>query len=179
VVVSKRGKRLDPTRLQNSKCDHEAHTICLSQHTYLEAIIHHYSFKGLKPLSIPMDMQAHLHSDQTPSSMTKLTVMCDMPYHKAVGALNWAALATHPNITFTVSTVVHFTTNPRPVHWDAIKWIYRYLAGTLDVWLVYGETMCTLKGYNDADGSMAKDHHTISGYAFLINSGAISWASKC
>ena len=35
-----------------------------------------------------------------------------------------------------------------------------------------------LEGYIDADGSMAKDCHTIPGYAFLIDGGAILWSLK-
>ncbi len=39
--------------------------------------------------------------------------------------------------------------------------------------------MChTLISYTDADGSMAKDCRAISGYTFLIDSGAMSWSSK-
>jgi hypothetical protein len=33
-------------------------------------------------------------------------------------------------------------------------------------------------GYTDADGSMAEDRRAISGYAFLIDGGAVSWSSK-
>jgi hypothetical protein len=72
-------------------CD--AWTIHLSQHAYLESIICCYGFEGLKPLSTPMDAQLHLHSDQAPSSMAKLMAMHNVPYCKAMGALNWAALA--------------------------------------------------------------------------------------
>jgi hypothetical protein len=35
-----------------------------------------------------------------------------------------------------------------------------------------------LIGYTDADGSMGKDRKAISGYAFLIDGGAICWSSK-
>jgi hypothetical protein len=104
--------------------------------------------------------------------------MRDVPYRKAVGALNWAALATHPDITFAISTVARFAASPGPAHWEAIKHIYRYLAGTRELWLSYSETKRTLEGYADADGSMAEDRRAISGYAFLIDGGAISWSSK-
>ena len=43
----------------------------------------------------------------------------------------------------------------------------------------YGETKQTLEGYANADGSMAEDRHAITGYAFLINGGALSWSFKC
>ena len=35
-----------------------------------------------------------------------------------------------------------------------------------------------LTGYTDADGSMSEDRHAISGYAFLIHGGTISWSAK-
>ena len=79
---------------------------------------------------------------------------------------------------FAITTVVHFTTNPRPTHWEAIKQIYCYLAGTCNLWLSYGKIKCTLKGYADADDSMAKDRCVITGYTFLISGGAVSWSSK-
>jgi hypothetical protein len=33
-------------------------------------------------------------------------------------------------------------------------------------------------GYADADGSMAEDRRAVSGYAFLIHGGAVSWSAK-
>ena len=104
--------------------------------------------------------------------------MCNMPYHKAVGALNWAMLAMYPDIEFTVTIVAHFTSNPGPAHWEAINWIFHYLSGTQDLWLTYGKDSSPLEGYADVDSSMAKDCHTISGYTCLIDSSAISWSSK-
>jgi hypothetical protein len=44
--------------------------------------------------------------------------------------------------------------------------------------LTYGGQQNDLKGYADADGSMAEDRHTISGYTFLLHGGAVSWAAK-
>ena len=74
-----------------------------------------------------------------PASAAEFTAIRDIPYREAVGVLNWAALATRPDISFAVSTVAHFASNPRPVHWEAVKRIFCYLAGTHDLWLSYGE----------------------------------------
>jgi hypothetical protein len=64
------------------------------------------------------------------------------------------------------------------VHWNAVKCIFHYLAGMRDLWLTFGEACHTLVGYADADGSMTEDHRAITGYAFLIDGGAVSWSSK-
>ena len=153
-------------------------TIHLSQCTYIDSILRRYNFDELKPLSTPMDPSIHFSSDQSPSTTAEHVIMRDKPYREAVGALNWAALATRPDIVFTVATVARFAANPSPAHWEAVKQIYRYLAGTRDLWLTYGETKRTLKGYADVDGSMAEDRRAITGYAFLIDRGAVSWSSK-
>jgi len=63
-------------------------------------------------------------------------------------------------------------------HWEAVRQIYRYLLRTKDLQLTYGGAPSALVGYADADGSMAEDRRAISGYAFLIDGGAMSWSSK-
>src|SRR5258708_22977530 len=136
--------------------DREAGTVHLSQRAYLDSILRHYHLADLKPLSMPMDTSTRLTTEQAPVSAAEHAIMRDVLYREAVGALNWAALATHPDISFAVTTVAHFTANADPAHWDAIKRIYRYLAGTRDLWLSYGETRRTLEGYADPDGSIAE-----------------------
>jgi hypothetical protein len=158
--------------------DRVGHTIHLSQRAYINAILRRFNFDELKPLSTPMDVQVRLTSEQCPMDAAEFAAMRDVPYREAVGALNWAALATRPDIAFAVATVARFAANPGPAHWEAVKRIYRYLAGTRNLWLSYGETRRTLVGYADADGSMAEDRRAITGYAFLIDGGAVSWSSK-
>jgi hypothetical protein len=160
------------------KRDHEANTMHLSQHAYIDSILHRYNFDKLKPLSAPMDPSIQLTSDQSPTTMAEHAIMRNKPYHEAVGALNWAALTLQPDIAFAVTTIARFASNPSIPHWEAVKWIFRYLNGTHDLWLTYGETSQVLEGYADTDGSMGEDRHAITGYVFLIDGGAISWSSK-
>ena len=117
-------------------------------------------------------------SEQAPSTTAEFAAMRNMLYREAVGTLNWAALTMCPDIAYAIATVARFSTNPGPTHWEAVKQIFHYLAGMCDLCLSYGETRHVLKGYADADGSMAEDQHAISRYAFLINGGAVSWSSK-
>ena len=158
--------------------DRKAGTVHLSQRTYIDSILRRYHLDDLKPLSTPMDTSIRLSSEQSPKSAAEFAAMRDVPYREAVGALNWAALSTRPDIAFAVSTVARFAAEPGPAHWEAVKRIFRYLAGTRELWLSYGETRRTLEGYADADGSMAEDRRAITGYAFLIDGGAVSWSSK-
>jgi hypothetical protein len=150
----------------------------LSQRSYIDSILRRYGFDDAKPVSTPMDVNIRLTSAQSPSTTEEFAKMRNIPYHEAVGSLMYASLGTRPDITFAVQTVSRFSSKPGIAHWEAVKRIFRYLKGTRDLWLTYGNTVKELEGYADADGSMAEDRKAISGYAFLVNGGAVSWSTK-
>jgi len=152
--------------------------IYLSQHSYIESTLCRYSLDDLKPVSLPMETNIRLTSDQSPSTTEEFAKMRNILYHEAVGSLMYASLGTHLDITYAVQTVSRFSKNLGLIHWEAVKWIFHYLKGTKELWLSYGGDGKELTGYADADGNMAEDRHTISGYAFLLHGSAISWMTK-
>jgi transposase InsO family protein len=156
----------------------DAHTISLSQRSYVDSIIRRFNFEDLKPVSNPMEPSTRLHSGQSPSTGAEYAAMRHIPYREAVGSLMYASLGTRPDISYAVTTVSRFSSNPGPAHWDAVRRIYRYLLGTKDLKLTFGGVEKVLTGYADADGSMGEDRRAVSGYAFLIDGGAVSWSSK-
>jgi hypothetical protein len=95
-----------------------------------------------------------------------------------MGSLTYAAIGSHPDITYATTAVSCFNANPGHAHWEAVKQIIRYLKGTNDWEITYGTQVKDLEGYTDADGSMNEDRHVISGYVFLIDSGPVSWSVK-
>ena len=88
------------------------------------------------------------------------------------------AVGTRPDIAFAVLTVAQFSNEPGMTHWEAVKRIYRYLAGTKSLALTFGAGKKGLEGYMDADGTSQEHHHAISGYAYVLDGGAVSWMSK-
>ena len=152
-------------------------TVHLLQCMYINSILHPYGFE-VKPVSTPFNTQVQLTLEQALADVAEFTVMHNMPYHKAVDALNWVMLTTCPYIAFMVSTVARFSGNPGMAHWNAVKHVFRYLAGMHDLWLTYSKVQWALVEYADADGSMSEDHSAIMGFAFLIDSSTVSWSSK-
>jgi hypothetical protein len=61
------------------------------------------------------------------------------PYREAIGSLMYAAVTTHPDISFAVSTLSQFLENPGDAHWEAVQRIFRYLGGTSSLELTYGD----------------------------------------
>jgi len=75
--------------------------------------------------------------------------------------------------------VSQFNHAPGSEHWIAVRRIFRYLVGTKRMSLQYGtRTRNGTGGYSDADWGSGHDRKSIGGFVFLLNRGAISWASK-
>ena len=77
-----------------------------------------------------------------------------------------------------VSRYMH---DPGQGHWEAVKWILRYIKGTIDVGLVFkkdntGKQECI--GYVDSDyvGDLDKRRST-TGYVFTFSQAPVSWRS--
>ena len=58
--------------------------------------------------------------------------MSNVPYSSAVGSLTYAIVCTRPDLSHAVSVVSRYMHNPGKDHWEAVKWILRYVKGTVD-----------------------------------------------
>jgi hypothetical protein len=152
--------------------------ISLGQAFYTNAILQRFGFEHIRPLAMPMDPHVTLSTSQSPKTQNEFAMMRDIPYREAVGYLMYLSLGTRPDITYAVGIVSEFGNSLGQAHWTAVKQIFAYLASTRDLRLSYGGEEKELVGFSDADGSMHEDRKAISGYAFLIDGGAVSWSSK-
>jgi len=158
--------------------DRSTQTISLWQQSYIDTIIQRFNLEDAKSIPTPMISGISYTVKDSPSDETKAAQMAKTPYCKAIGSLMYTSVATHPDISFTVSTLSQFLKNPGEGHWEVAKRVFRYLVGTRGHKLTYRGEKHTLTGYTDADG-LSQDHcQAISGHTFLIDGGAISWSSK-
>jgi hypothetical protein len=155
-------------------------TLSLSQKSYFDSIIRCFNFQDLKPVSNPMEPITKLHSGQSPSTGADYAAMCHVPYHKAIGSLMYASLGTRPDISYAVAMIhIMLLKQPRAATLGCCP-LYipvpaQHNGSKIDVW------RCR-KCVNRVCGcgwKHGEDRCAISGYAFLINGGAISWSSKC
>ena len=158
--------------------DRDTRTISLSQESYIDAILTKYNFADSKPVAIPMDPNLQLSKNHSPQTAAEAARMRNLPFRSALGSLMYLAVGTRPDIAFVVSTIAQFTENPGWKHWEAIKRVYHYLVGTKGWTLTYGTQRKGLIGYVDADGASQEHRHAITGFAFLVDGGAILWGSR-
>jgi hypothetical protein len=154
--------------------DEQLGRIFIHQAIYLRRILAHFGFEGCTPLTTPADPNIKL--DTSVESL-------DPPfsYPVAMGCLLFAQMLNRPDISYAICTVAQFSSNLQRQHYKAIKRIFRYLAGTLDLVLCFGvhERPLLLEGYSDADyvGDITdRKSHTSS--LLLLNQAPVVWCSR-
>lgn len=162
--------------------DRKCRTIQLSQRQYILDLLERFGMSNSVPVDTPMVPGSSLSKDNCPQTEEEMMKMQNIPYATAVGALNYLAVATRPDIAYTVHKLAQFNSNPGPRMWTAVKHLLRYLKGTLDLKLTYAPDESTsdlFTTYTDADYGGDKDTgKSRSGYVIKIGTGAVSWASK-
>ena len=106
--------------------------ISLCPKQYLLRILEKYRLSEVNTVTTPMDPNVKLVKDDSYSKKVDLT-----KYQSMVGSLLHAARATCPDIVHAVALVSKFNSAPTQAHLTAVKRIFWYLKGTIDIKLQY------------------------------------------
>ena len=137
------------------------------------------------PVTRPMEAGLKLFPIEAATSPDTRTADATREYQSIIGGLMFAVLCTRPDIAFSVTALSQFNSNPGDVHMQAVKRVLRYLRGTPHYGITYvgqgsASTQPALTGFCDSDyGNGVVEHRrSVSGYAFTLSGGAISWWTK-
>jgi hypothetical protein len=145
--------------------------VTLVQSHYVEKVLSRFGYSECEPAPTPYDPIKLLKKNQR-ISRDKLR------YSQIIGSLMYLASATRPDISFAVSKLSRFVSNPRDNHWHALERVLRYLKGTMSLGIHYTGYTTVLEGYCDANWiSDANEIYDTSGYVFSLGGGAVSWKS--
>lgn len=151
----------------------------LSQSEYIRRVLQRFNMGDAKPVSTPLASHFRLSKSQSPETEEDREFMAKIPYASAIGSLMYAMVCTRPDIGHAVGVVSRFMSNPGKVHWEAVKWILRYLRGTTDKCLYFGKGELKVQGFVDADFGGEVDHRkSTTGYIFTVGNTAVSWMSQ-
>ncbi|KAM2012453.1 hypothetical protein ACFX1T_024318 [Malus domestica] len=156
--------------------------ISLCQKQYLKKVLQRFRMnENLKPVSTPLASHFKLSASMSPKTVEESQYMAQIPYANVVGSLMYVMVCTRPDISQAVSIVSRYMHNPGKGHWQAVKWILRYILGTVDVGLLFQQDKVTgqcVVGYVDSDyaGDLDKRRST-TGFVFTIAGGPVSWRS--
>ena len=102
--------------------------------------------------------------------------MSKVSYSSAVGSLMYAMVCSRLDLSYAMSLVSRYMSNPSKEHWKAVQWIFRYIRGTTYSCLKFERTDQGLIGYVDSDYAADLDRRrSLTGYVFTVGSCAVSW----
>ena len=106
-------------------CNCQDHTIAFLQKAYIVLSSKSMGFLTSNHFAMPADTHVQLSTKQSPKTSQEINTMKNKPYAKAIGSLNYASITTRPDITYAVSQVAHYNSNPGTTHWTAVKHIFQ------------------------------------------------------
>ena len=80
-----------------------------------------------KPVSTPLASHFRLSKKQSPQAEKEREFMAKVPYASVIESLMYVMVCIRPDISHAVGVVSRFMSNPGKAHWEAVKWILRYL----------------------------------------------------
>ena len=102
-----------------------------------------------------------------------------IPYSSVVGSLVYSQVCTHPDISFFVSLLCRYLSDPSQSHWKVAKKVLRYLQGTKDLMLTYRPTdTLEVVGFSDSNyAGCVDDKKSTFDYIFMMTEGVVLWKS--
>jgi hypothetical protein len=91
----------------------------------------------------------------------------------------YAMVYTRHDIAHAVGVLSRYMSNLGKQHWEAVKWILRYLRGTSNMSLCFIGADLKLQGYVDADLAGDVDSRkSTTGFIYTLDGTVVCWASK-
>jgi hypothetical protein len=162
--------------------DKSKRKVALSQSHYILSCLDRFGLSNCNGVDLPL--RERLSSSSQPS--TPVADDCTV-YRAMVGSLLYVAQWTRPDISYSVSELSRFVSNPGQVHLEQAKRVFRYLSKTSALHLEYSPSAVPgspvadnqLWGYVDSDWAGCPDtRRSTSGYVLMLNGAAVSWRCK-
>ncbi|RVW76154.1 Retrovirus-related Pol polyprotein from transposon TNT 1-94 [Vitis vinifera] len=112
-------------------------TLKLSQSEFVKKVLNRFNINEAKPVSTPLGSHFKLSKEQSPKTEEEMDHMSKVPYASAISSLMYVMVCTRSDIAHAVGVVSKFMNRPGKQHWETVKWILRYLKGSLDTYICF------------------------------------------
>ena len=160
--------------------DREKGSLTVSQKEYTMKFLGNFNKEKAKSVSTPLGAHFRLSSATEKEIKEEGEYMRNISYQSAVGSLMYSMFGTRPDLAYAIGMVCRFMSNPIKIHWQAVKWILRYVRGTAKMKLSFRkEGQFIVRGYCDADyGADLDKRRSITGMVFTVGGNVVSWRSS-
>jgi hypothetical protein len=170
------------------------HAVVLSQPGHIKGIVDKYALVAdlSVPRQLPMKGGLKLCKSGTSEEMDSKSLNVEKYHYRAlIGALNFLACCSRPDIVFSVNQLARYSNDPKVAHWDVAIGVVRYLKFTqywgvalghgtsIDKVFVKHKLLPEVCAYADANhGTGIDDKKSITGLVLQVFGGPVNWASK-
>jgi hypothetical protein len=161
-------------------CCREKCLLMIDQSQFVSDILRDFCMEGCNPNVTPCP-KWWLSLDMCPKTDAEREAVKSLPYCAIVGKCMYLSTCTRPDIAYAVWELACFMLNYGQHHFDAAKYLLRYLQGTHTRGIIYRDinnpspTFCS---FADSDWAMSEGHKSVSGYVIECGGGPITWSSK-
>jgi len=153
------------------KRDFSRHTVSLSPQSYIWSLLERFALQNAQTVAIPLAPGTILTKDQWPKTPDEVNDMADSKYRELIGSIQYASLATRPDIIYTVNKLAQFLANPGRAHLDAALRVLHYLKRTRHRSLHLGGGIPDIAGFSDSDWEGDHDNRKSTGaHIFVLDS---------
>lgn len=141
-----------------------------------------FHLESAKVVKTPFAQHFKLSSSQSPTDINEVEEMKSVPYANLVGSLMYGMVCSRPDLAYAMSIVSRFMSNLGRPHWDATKWILRFIKGTVNKGLSFTRTESVkeeIVGFVDSDYAADLDkRRSLTGYVFSVFGNVVSWRAN-
>ena len=149
--------------------------IYLHQRTYINAVLRRYDMDKCNARKTPLDPNHFPPRSDEPVDEER-----QRRHQSIVGSINFLAIVSRPDLSYTVSMLGSYNANPSDQHVTLAAQVLRYLRGSVDFRIVINQdARSEVAMYTDASfGSDPDNAKSFSGYLMKLNGSTVAWSSK-
>ena len=147
------------------------YVLVLHQEPYVFNILQKFNMSAAKTASVPLAAHFLLSKDLCSMSDVDIAAMKKVPYANAISFVMYLMVSTWPDIVYVVSCLSRYMSNTGPVHWEALKWLLRYLKHTAKYGLCFSKCDDGVELYGFVDSNCANDRDkrkSTTSYVFTV-----------
>nr|GEW33000.1 hypothetical protein [Tanacetum cinerariifolium] len=132
-----------------------------------------YGMESSDPVDTPMVEKSKLDANSQGKEVNPTR------YHRMIASLMYLT-SSRPDLVFSICMCVRYQAKPTKKHLHAVKRIFRYLKGTINMGLRYSQDSCiALAAFADVDHAGCHDtKRSTSGSMQLLGERLVKWSSK-
>ena len=148
--------------------------VYVDQKNYIKRLLELYEMEECNIVRSPMDLNVKMEEYKESERVDVRT------YQELMGRLMYLSVHTRPDLSFALSCLSQFNTDPRAIHMTGLKRILRYLKGTINYQLQFGKQrkIKKLECETDASWDRTEDAKSINGILLYWNGDLVHWRCR-